>query len=263
MGRVEQGLDELRAVAVATPGSYETWLIMGRECMYLGRWEEAAENLDRALRNATTQESRQDVYLAFFELYRAQGRIEDAIAAWDQAWKEKAEPDDVSPVYQMLIEHERFEQAHQYLERETNALRREFYQGLLEARKGRIQEAQRHWQKVAKMNPFKFEDGFEEWAEAALRTNLNPEEIIKVLDRTQNVLHLTPRRAVLSAIAEARLGNVDNTERALRQGCLLEKLERPRREKLSAKDWALFDELVTDAEVKQKLKSFFEEGATE
>ncbi|MGQ9502615.1 MAG: tetratricopeptide repeat protein, partial [Anaerolineae bacterium] len=202
MGHVEQGLDELRAEAMATPGSHEAWLIIGRECTHLGRWEEAEENLNRALRNATTQEDKQDVYLAFFELYRAQGRIEDAMAAWDQTRKEKEDPDSISSVYQMLIEHKQLERVRQYLERDPNALRRGFYQGLLEALAGRTQEAQRRWQKVAKMDPLEFEGGSEEWAEAALRTNLNPEKVKKVLEKTKNWVNATPRRAVLSAIAE-------------------------------------------------------------
>ncbi len=260
MGRVEQGLDELRAEALANPGSYETWLVMGRECIYLERWQEAEENLNRALRNATTPESKQEIYLSLFDLYRAQGRVEEAMAAWDQTWEGKTEPDDTSPVYQMLIEHGDLERARQYLERDPNALRRGFYQGLLEARAGITQEAQHRWQKVVKTEPFKFDVGIEEWAEAVLRTNSNPQEVVRVLSRIRGTLDETSRRMVLLAIAQARLGHIDDAERSLERGCLTRQMNRPRREKLSAKEWALFDELVADAEIKQKLKKFFEGG---
>ncbi|MGC8878472.1 MAG: hypothetical protein ACP5R2_04555 [Anaerolineae bacterium] len=263
MGRVEQGLDELRAEAMAHPGAYETWLLMGRECAYLERWQEAEENLNRALRNATTPESRREVYQSLFELYRAQGRVEDALAAWNHAYEGQSEPDEFFPVYQMLIEHGELERARPYLEREPNALRRGFYQGLLEALTGRKQEAQRRWQKVATMNPLAFEDGVDEWAEAVLRTNSNPQEVVKVLDRFKGFLDEAPRRLVLLAIAQARLGNMEEAEQSLKQGCVARKVSRPRREKLSAKEWALFDELVTDAEVKDRFKHLFETDQNE
>lgn len=260
MGRVEQGLDELRAEAMAHPGAYEAWLLMGRECTHLERWQEAEENLNRALRNATTPESKRDVYRGFFDLYRAQGRVEDAIAAWNQAWEGQLEPDNVFPVYQMLIEHGKIERARQYLEREPNALRRGFYQGLLEALAGRGQEAQRRWQRIASMAPPASEAGVDEWAEAVLRTNSNPQEVVRVLGRIRGSLDDAPRRMVLLAIAQARLGDLEEAERSLRQGCLARQMNRPRREKLSAREWALFDELVTDAEFKHQLKRFFEDS---
>jgi len=259
MGRVEQGLDELRAEAMAHPGAYETWLLMGRECAYLERWQEAEENLNRALRNATTAESKREVYQSLFELYRAQGRVEDALAAWNHAWEGQSEPDEFFPVYQMLIEHGELERARPYLEREPNALRRGFYQGLLEARAGRETEAQRRWQKLIKMDPFTAEEGTEEWAEAVLRTHSDPQEAVRALGKRMGNLGVALRRTLLLAIAAIRLGDMERAEGALRQACLIRQMNRPRRDKLSVKDWALFDELVADADVKQQLRRFFED----
>jgi len=261
MGHVEQGLDELRAEAVTTPGNHENWLVIGLECKALGRWEEAEENLKRAVRNALTSESKQESYLALFDLYRSQGRIEDAITVWAQAWEDETEPSDTFPVYQMLIESGQLERAREYLERETNPLRRGFYQGLCEARQGRAREAERRWKKVAEMKPFEFEDGHEEWAEAALRTNSPPEEVIRVLEKSANAKRLTPRGIVLLAAAEARLGHANHVEKILKRACLMKRGGRPRRERLSAEEWSLFSELVAEPGASQEFKNFFDGGS--
>ncbi|MCS7259519.1 MAG: hypothetical protein NZ765_01880 [Anaerolineae bacterium] len=258
MGRVEQGLDELRAEAVANPGDHVIWLLMGYECLYLKRWQEAEENLQRALRSAVTPEQQLSVHLGFFALHRMQGHVEEALAIWERAWQGKKEGANNSLVYRMLIEHGQLERARRYLEREPNALRRGFYQGLLDRLQGKAQEAQRHWQRVAKMNPFEFENSFAEWAEAALRIDWDPAEVVNVLNRFEDAGDTTPRGMVLWAIAAARLGRTDEVERALERGRLIVRRMRPRRERLSAEEWQLFDELVSDAAIKNQFKHFFE-----
>jgi thioredoxin-like negative regulator of GroEL len=257
MGRAEQGLDELRAEAMANPGDYEIWLVLGRECIYLKRWQEAEENLQRALRNAVAQESKEAVYLHFFDLYRHQGRVEEALAAWDQAWQSQPESANNALVYQLLIEHGQLERAQQYLERETNVLQRGFYQGLIEMLQGKVREAQRRWQKVADMNPLAFNGGLEEWAEAALRAEADPAKVTDVLG-FKDIGDTSCRELVLWAIAEVRRGHMDRTERALRLGRFFVQRDRPRRDKIPTREWKLFDELVHSAEIKDRFRHFFE-----
>jgi tetratricopeptide (TPR) repeat protein len=258
MGRVEEGLDALRAEAMANPGDHRIWLALGHECIYLKRWQEAEENLQRALRNAVTQDERWAVYLNFFDLYRGQGRIEEALTTWEHAWQGQTESANNSLVYQMLLEHSQIERAQQYLERETNALRRGFYRGLIDMLQGKVREAQRHWQKVVDMNPFEFGNSFEEWAEAALRVETDPAEVADVLKRFESSTDATYREMVLWAIAEVRLGHVDEAERVLKLGRLIRQRSRPRYDKIPAREWKLFNELVSDAEIRDKLRHFFE-----
>lgn len=258
MGRVEQGLDELRAEAVANPSDHNIWLLIGYECIYLKRWQEAEENFQRALRSAITPEQQMDVHLAFFVLHRMQGHVDEALAAWEQAWQRRREEANNALIYRLLIEYGQLERARQYLEREPNALQRGFYQGVLEMLQGKTQEAQRRWQRVARMNPFEFGNSFEEWAEAALRVEWDPTEVIDVLSRFENAIDATHREMVLWAIAAARLGRIDEVEHALKRGRLILRRARPWREKLLAQDWTLFDELVRDAEIKKQFKHFFE-----
>ena len=259
MGQTETGLDELRAEAVATPGNHDIWLAIGIECEGLGRAEEAEENLQRATKNAATSEAQTESYLALFDFYRGQGRVDDALAAWNQAWKAGgSEPEYVFPIYQMMWENDRLDPAREYLERETNPLRKGLYQGLLEAEAGRIEEAQKRWKKVARTDALKYDDGHEAWAEAMLRVGAAPEEVVATLQKIWQDGTITMRGLVLLAVAEARQGHQDHAAHALAAACNIGLQLRPRREKLPASNWSLFDELLTDDEVKRPMCRFFD-----
>jgi tetratricopeptide (TPR) repeat protein len=62
-------------------------LTIGVEAEALGRLEEAEENLQRASRTASDPNEKARAYLALFDFYREQGRVDEALAAWDQAWE--------------------------------------------------------------------------------------------------------------------------------------------------------------------------------
>ena len=259
MGQVERGLDELRAEAVATPGSHDIWLSISIECDGLGRAEEAEENIRRAIQNAGTPAAQTESYLALFDFCRRQGRVEDALAAWDQAWKARGGASDyIFPVYQMMWENGQLDRASEYLDRETNPLRRGLYQGLLEAAKGRPEEAQKHWKRVARMEALEHHDGHEDWAEAALRADAAPDEVVTTLHEVWRNAAITPRGLVVLAAAEARQGHHDRAERVLAAACKVGLQLRPRRGKLAASSWSLFDELLTNDEAKRQLCHFFE-----
>jgi tetratricopeptide (TPR) repeat protein len=260
IGQVEAGLDELRAQAVAHPGDYQLWLIIGLECETLGRLDEAEENLQRAAGRATDPDDETEAYLALFDFYRAQGRVDEALAAWDQAWAAHGHtPGYVFPLYQLMWEIGDLERAHEYLNQEKNPLRKGFYQGLLADSEGKPDQAMKHWKRVAQMDPLEFDEGHEAWAEAALRVDQPPQEVISALGAILESGNLTPRGLILQAVAEARIGHREHAENVLKIARTMGMRSRPRTEKLSAAHWALFDELVADDEIKHQLRHYFEE----
>lgn len=258
MGQAEEGLDELRAQAIATPGDSELWLTIGVECEALGRLDEAEENLGRAARVASDPNDKTETYLALFDFYRAQGRVEEAMAAWEQAWEDGQESDYVFPVYQMMWEVGDLERAREYLRREKNPLRRVFHQGLMAASEGEDDEAAKNWKRVAKMNPLEYDEGHEAWAEAALRVDHPPEEVIAALAAVLETGDFTSRGLILQAIAEARIGHVEHAQDVLEMARNIGMRTRPREERLSPAHWALFNELVTDDEIKKQLQPYFQ-----
>ncbi len=259
MGQTEEGLDALRAEAVASPGDSSAWLSIGVECEGLGLLEEAEANLRRAAANASTPESQLDTYLTLFDFYRAQGRVVDALAVWDQAWADSEEgPAYVFPLYQMMWEHGHLDQARRYLKQEENPLRKGFYQGWLAASQDQADEAARHWQHVGEMNPMNFDGGQEAWAEAALRVDIPAQEVLSVIETVVKVGGVSSRVLLLKAIAEARLGRIDDAVKTLEAMRNVRLMARPRREKLPESSWDLLDELVSDEELKSQLCPFFE-----
>jgi tetratricopeptide (TPR) repeat protein len=259
MGQAEAGLDELRALAVARPDSL-LWQTIGTECDALGRPDEAEESLRRAVQLAADAGSKREAYLSLFDFYRAQNRIDEALAAWQQAWAGQ-QPEYVFPLYQMMQEAGDLKRAREYLDQESNPLRKGFYQGLLAAGEGKADEAVKHWKRVAKLNPLKYDDGQDAWAEAALRTDLPAQEVIAALNAVSRAGGLSMHGIVLQAIAEARVGHADHAKETLEMARNVGLQSRPRQEKLSATHWALFDELVPDATLKSQLRDYFEAPA--
>lgn len=260
MGHSEAGLDELRAQAVASPGDIDVWLLLASECQNLGRLDEAEEHLRRAARRVSDADGQKEVYLALFDFYREQGRVEDALAAWDQAWAAKdGEPDYIFPVYEMLWEAGRSEQAHAYLGREKNPLRKGYYQGKFAADQGRLDEATRHWQRVAKLDPLKYSEGQDVWAEAALRVNLPPQRVQGILRAMRESGHGTPHGVIMEAVSAARLGRVEEAAEVLQAAVFIGRIAGPRRKALPLVHWELLDELIGDQAVSSQLRRYFED----
>ena len=259
MGEAEEGLDMLRAQAISHPGESELWLTIGMEADALDRLEEAEENLQRASRTASAPEDKAQAYLALFDFYREQGQIEEALAAWNQAWEsDSLDSGYVFPLYQMMWEAGDLERSREYLKQEKNPLRKGFHQGLLAASDGDSDEATKQWKRVAKMNPLEYSEGHDAWAEAALRVDHSPQEVIKSLSAVMESGDFTPRGLLLQAIAEARIGHIEHAQGVLEIARNIGLRSRPRLEKLPAAHWALYDELVADEEIKNQLRLFFQ-----
>jgi tetratricopeptide (TPR) repeat protein len=260
MGRIETGLDELRAQVVASPGESGVWLTLGIECQALGRLQEAEENLQRAARTAASPGNQAQAYLLLFDFYREQGRVGDALGAWEQAWVVLEKPPDyIFPLYQMMWEAGDPGRAQGYLDQEKNPLRKGFYQGLFAAEQGRTDEATRHWKQVAKMDPLKFDEGHEAWAEAALRVDAPARRVVDVLHAVREAGGTTQRGLLLQAAAEARLGHLDHAGHVLEVARSYALRDRPRRTRLPLSDWKWLAELIGDGEAAQSLRGYFEE----
>jgi tetratricopeptide (TPR) repeat protein len=259
MGQAEEGLDILRAQAIAHSGDPEPWLTIGVEAEALGRLEEAEENLQRASRTASDPDDKARAYLALFDFYRDQGRVDEALAAWDQAWEgDGQESDYVFPLYQMMWEAGDLERSREYLSQEKNPLRKGFHHGLLATSEGNTDEATKRWKRVAKMNPLEYDEGHDAWAESALRVDHPPEEVIGALSAVLEARNFTPRGLLLQGIAEARIGHLEHAQEVLEIARNIGMRTRPREERLPEAHWALFDELVEDDEIKGQLQHLFE-----
>jgi len=259
MGEEEAGLDMLRAQAIAHPGDYEFWLTIGVEAEALGRLEEAEENLRRAARTASRPDGKTQAGLALFDFYREQGRVEEALAAWNQAWESNDQDSGyVFPLYQMMWEAGDLERSRDYLEQEKNPLRKGYHQGLLAASEGDSDEATKQWKRVAKMSPLEYDEGHDAWAEAALRVGHSPQEVIGSLSAVLEAGDFTPRGLLLQAIAEARIGHTEHAQEVLEIARNIGLRSRPRAERLPAAHWVLLDELVADDEIKAQLQPLFD-----
>ena len=264
MGQTEAGLDELRARAVASPGDAIAWLTIAQECEALGRHDEAEENFERAMNNATTPEAKNEVFLAVFDYHRAQGQVDEAMEAWNKAWQDRdSHPDYIFPIYQMMWENGDFDSAREYLNKERNPLRKGFYRGWFAFEQQDLETAHSQWRKVAKMAPLKYEEGHDAWAEAALRSDISSQEIISVLQAVQQAGAMTIRGLILLAVAEARHGHVDHALSVLAAAQNIGLRSRPRQEKLVLSSWQLVDDLLSDEAAKNQMRPFFETEETE
>jgi tetratricopeptide (TPR) repeat protein len=258
-GEVETGLDALRALAFAGASELEPWLWLGIELTDQGQYEEAEESLLRATRLTTAEPQRQsDAYAYLHDLYREQGRLDEAAAAWHKVWEVAGlQMEDVSPLYQMYWEVEDLEKAWEWLQQEKNPLRAGFYRGLFLQAEGERKKAEQAWRKTADLDPLQQGEGHESWAEAALRANTDPRRVASVLREVTGRDQMNLRGAILQTIAEIRAGRPGPAQAALHSALKLIQRARPREDLLSYAHWLLFDELVPDISAKMLFQRYF------
>jgi len=257
-GQVEEGLSRLREVAQADAGNIWGWITLGAQYLWLRRYEEAEANLQRAVRLEGAADG--DVAFAYrylFQSHKEQDRYEEAAAAWETARRLDPETEATLPeVYRMFIEAGDHRQAHSYLRREQNRLRYLFHLGLMDHQQGDEYAAQRQWRRLADMTPDNYEEGHDDWAEASLRVGL-VQQAINELARRINQGEITVRRMTLLGLAWALADDVQKAQAALNGAVMILDHSRPRRSKLSRKDWRLFEEVVRDGEVLKALEGYF------
>ena len=259
-GQVEDGLDELRALAVIHAGEPEPWIWLGVELSAHGDEAEAEINLKRAAEMEDADpRSRSEAYSYLYDLYREQDRLAEAEEAWQKVWQVAGKDmDDPAPLYQMYWEVGNFEKARAWVNKEKNPLRSGFYSGLIAQAEGNEKKAQQLWQKTADLIPLNYDDGHEAWAEAALRMNHSPQIVTYALREATGRGQLNMRGAILLAIASVRAGQLEGAEAALKAAADINQHTRPRLDFLSKSHWELFAELVADESAGAHFRSYFE-----
>jgi tetratricopeptide (TPR) repeat protein len=257
-GEAQAGLDELRALAEQKPDDIWRWLVLGMQARIEGRFAESQTALDQALEAGSADDPKALAFAHYqrFVLSRDLGRVDDALAAWEQVVAlDPQSGEAVQEVYTMLTDAGRYSEALRYVAQDPNELLAGFQRGLIARLTGQLVEAREEWQAVAAMNPTNFERGHASWMEAVLRLG-DPDP---VLDRAQELIvrHGTPRLLVFTGIAWAMQGNVRLASTYFQQTISLLRRDRPPKQKLDSADWHLLDSLVADERIKAELKSYF------
>jgi tetratricopeptide (TPR) repeat protein len=257
-GEVEAGLAELRSLVAEDPDDMDSRLALGIETRIEGRFVESKEVLDQAQAGCPPDEAGTLAQIQYqhFLLYKEMGRVDDALTAWEAAVEHDPEARaTIDQVYEMLTDVGRYSEALEYVDRDENDLRAGFQRGLIDSLTGRLHEAREAWRQVAEEDPDKYEYGHGAWVESVLRTG--DEE--KALEWLQGGLarYGSPRLFVLAGIAWAMHGDASLAGHLFQQAINAVRHERPPRQKLDSTDWRLLDNLVSDKETKQELKSYF------
>jgi tetratricopeptide (TPR) repeat protein len=257
-GEVETGLAELRALAEGNPDDIWNWLTLGVEARIEGRFAESQAALDRALESGDPGDatSLAQVHHQRFHLFKEMGRLDDAVAAWEEA--AALDPDVVTTirsVYTMLTDAGRYSEAQGFVARDGNALQAGFQRGLIASRTGKPVEAKRAWRQVASLDPAESEYGHDAWVEAVLRLG----DPVPALEGLQQLLQQrgSVRLLVLSGIAWAMHGDPEMAQTLFEQSIDLLRRGRPAKTKLDSADWRLLDSLISDEKLKSTLKPYF------
>jgi tetratricopeptide (TPR) repeat protein len=258
-GEVETGLAELRALAGEDPEDTWRWIVLGVELRLEGRLAESQEALDQALVSAKDGGDSDELATAHYHrflLCREMGRLDDALAAWNDALDQNADVGStVREVYTMLTDAGRYSEARHFADRDDNELQAGYQRGLLAQLAGSAAEAKREWREVSRLDPEEFDYGQDAWAEAVLRLG-DPEP---VLERMGSLLrrHSSARLLTLTGVACAMRGDRQKAQQAFQRTIDMLRSSRPPKHKLDSADWRLLDSLVTDEELKTLLKPYF------
>ena len=257
-GEVEEGLAELRSLAEGQPDDAELWLLLGIETQIAGRLAESLEALDRALAASQGQDGEQlaTIYYQRFDLLKEMGRLDDALAAWEEALRhDPVVAESMYEVYGALTEAGRYSEAQSYLQREENPLLAGYQRGLIAGRTGKAGEAREAWRRVADLNPDDYEYGHDAWVESVLRLG-DSEPALEWL-QVALARRGTPRLLVLSGIGWAMRQDPELAGRLFQEAISRLSRQRPPKKKLDSADWRLLDSLVRDEETKKTLKPYF------
>jgi tetratricopeptide (TPR) repeat protein len=257
-GEVEAGLAELRALAEESPSDPAPWIILGRETRIEGRFAESQAVLDQALMAGRGGDAKvlAGIHYERFRLCKEMGRLDDAVAAWEEAVRSDSGWDDtVRDVYQMLTDAGRYGAARRYVDRDGNALQAGYQRGLINLVTGNPVEARREWQKVAALDPSQFKVGHDAWVESVLRLG-DPTPALEWLQESLPQVG-TPRLLILSGIGWAMRQDREVASVLFQRAISLLRRDRPPKQKLDSADWRLLDALVADGEMKAALKPYF------
>jgi hypothetical protein len=263
-GEVDEGLQDMLALAEAEPGDLDHWLDLGRQALDHQRLELAEDALARA-ENLALEINDGDgmltAKLAFVDLRRAQGRWSEALAAW-RAVLTLDERVDLSRelMVRMCLAAGLWDDAQALLDDESLGVPiANFYRAYLAGRRGDRVRAQYLWRQVA-------EADLEEHPEALLAQALafcwlgQPGKALSlVLQEVRAFSELPGRWPLVLALAWAMEGDLEAARfnLALAQRRLAAGGQRG---ELSQLDWYDFDVLIEDEPIKDALMPYFQVG---
>ncbi len=218
-GQVAEGLDEMRSLAVAHSSESWPWLSLGQILLDEKEYEEAVVNLQKAI--ARSKKKTEDRYWAtttLFVVYKLMGRHTEAEAAWLEAMQSAGNKNrDYYPLYVMYLEAGLLDKAARWLKKEKNPFRLGLHRGLLAQAQGNADAAMKYWADTAARSPPDFETGYEDWAEAALRSNYDPARISRTLLKFIVDENISRYGMLMFAVAEIRRGNFDRAHEIFSQ----------------------------------------------
>jgi tetratricopeptide (TPR) repeat protein len=261
-GEVQEGLAGMRQVA-EEQDDLDSWFTLGAEYGVLERYDEALDCYQTALGRATSNEEAALVNLSIVRIHQAANRLDAALDAWNMAVVLDPElADEVESVYVWLIRQGALEQAASYLERDTQLVRRTFYEGLLHWQAGRQQAARGKWSDVLSLEEEidSSAGDVEAWMEAALRLDLPAQADGIVQELSLQGETLSVQAGVLHGIAKLMLGELASAEGLFEQA--VRRLERgwPARTEIPAVFWDLLTLVVADQESTRRAAPYFETG---
>lgn len=257
-GETEAGLTELQTLAEKNPGDPSGWLVLGREMRIEGRFGESQAALDRALEVGREADPRTLALIHYerFRLFKEMGRLDDALAAWEESVKLDADLKvTIRQVYRMLTQAGRYSEALGYVARDDNEMQAGFQRGLIASLRGEPAKARQEWQKVAEMDPGEFEFGHDAWVESVLRLG-DPVPALNWL-RTALREFRNVRLLVLAGIGWAMQHNHQLAAKLFQGAISILRTSRPSKQKLDSAEWRLLDSLIVDEETKAALKPYF------
>jgi tetratricopeptide (TPR) repeat protein len=257
-GETEGGLARFRREVEQSPGAH-AWIELALEYLALQRYEEAKPCYDAALSLAQSNEQAALANAGLFEVYKETGRVEEALSAWNMA--AVLSPDigeQPREVVTWLIERGDLDRAREYLERESDRLRRTFYTGMLYWEAGEHERARREWREVLKIDVDPQESDIETWILAALRLG-EPGRAIELEGEIVKPGTVVPAAlAATFGIAHAMIDEVAEAQLWFDRAIFRLQRAWPSRDKIPARLWTLLALLITDKETQQSLAAYFE-----
>lgn len=266
MGNVDEGADALRALITAHPSDVKLRVSLGQGFFQKKEFEEAATTMEESLLMIEDDaEMLQFVRNALFVIYQKLKRFDDAEMMWQKIVQsaEKGKYNN-NAIYELLLTSENYERLAQQLEKEKNPMIAGYYLGRLAFAQGQTDEAIKYWGNVAQKMPFDYEDGYDLWAEAALRADGDASMVAGAIYQLISTQRVTMRGALLLAVAEIRRNEPDAAHTVLKTfmkglGAELN----PEAARLEPEDWAIFSELLPADTDTEPFKPYFKSENTE
>ncbi len=262
MGDVDTGLDELRGLAMANPGEQKLWASLGLALMEIDNLPEAEVALKHAADiKSKNPEDQFAIYGALFSLYKNQARYNEAEKMWQRVVQVSTKDEAPwEPLYDMFLDAGLLERIEYWLQKDNNPFRSGLYRGKVSQARGDVDGALKIWQKTAAISPDSYKLGQDFWAEAALRSNYDPDEVARTLYQTTQDESITMLGALLLAVAEIRNRKLEQAHGLLQvyiQGLLPNPSSSSAQVKIPHKEWQLFAELLPDVEVTAEFEPYF------